>query len=537
MLSIVIADDEVGIIDLCKMLIEYPGASIIGEAHNGQELFRKIRELHPNTVITDICMPGMTGLELIETSRQAYPDVSFIVMSGYTDFEYAQTSLRFGVWDYLLKPLKKAELNRTLEKLDKSLEEKQSQSTQNANIREDLQESLATLQKQYIRDIWKSGTAAPVPMIGDKKVLDLSKKMMQCILLRVDSKLNSKSVDMTCITRQASSTGDRICKIAESACAEMQLVPDGLDVILLLVYAPDTADKQSRQLLKLAESELRYGNIQNNFVHVAASASLLMEGSPETLPELFSQARTALKWRLEKSQSSVILYDLETDRALDSECSFLNAKLSKTIEEVIGGLNVDAVDSTLREAWAACETDRPVPGTRYQMLVSILMCLRKAFDRLPGMQEMPDFALEDADYFLSDGYAPENILKQLTKSIREKLNLYQERVRNRENSMVRQAKQYVTQHFTENISLNQVARHVCLSPAYFSTLFKSETGQGFVEYLQHVRIVKAEDLLKNTKMRVGDIAQSVGYMDVKFFNKIFSKETTVTPSEYRKFYS
>ncbi|MBQ8144061.1 MAG: response regulator, partial [Butyricicoccus sp.] len=125
MLSIVIADDESGIIDLCKMLIEYPNAVVIGEAHNGLELFDKIGELHPNTVITDISMPGITGLELIEEAQTVYPDVNFIVMSGYTDFEYVQKALRFGVWDYLLKPLQKDELNRILRKLDEQLESRQ----------------------------------------------------------------------------------------------------------------------------------------------------------------------------------------------------------------------------------------------------------------------------------------------------------------------------------------------------------------------------------------------------------------------------
>ena len=111
MLSIVIADDESGIVDLCKMLIDYPQANVIGEASNGLELLEKIKALHPNTVITDISMPGMTGLELIEAAHAVCPDVNFIVISGYTDFEYVQKALRFGVWDYLLKPLKKNELN------------------------------------------------------------------------------------------------------------------------------------------------------------------------------------------------------------------------------------------------------------------------------------------------------------------------------------------------------------------------------------------------------------------------------------------
>lgn len=109
MLRIIIADDEFDIVELCRALITYPGAEIVGEACNGIELLKKIEELHPDVVITDICMPGMTGLELIERAKQEFPAINFIVMSGYTEFQYAQTALRFGVWDYLLKPLKKAE--------------------------------------------------------------------------------------------------------------------------------------------------------------------------------------------------------------------------------------------------------------------------------------------------------------------------------------------------------------------------------------------------------------------------------------------
>ena len=105
MLRIIIADDEFDIVELCRALITYPGAEIVGEACNGIDLLKKIRELNPDVVITDICMPGMTGLELIERAKQEFPAVNFIVMSGYTEFQYAQTALRFGVWDYLLKPL------------------------------------------------------------------------------------------------------------------------------------------------------------------------------------------------------------------------------------------------------------------------------------------------------------------------------------------------------------------------------------------------------------------------------------------------
>ena len=75
--------------------------------------------------------------------------------------------------------------------------------------------------------------------------------------------------------------------------------------------------------------------------------------------------------------------------------------------------------------------------------------------------------------------------------------------------MIRQAKNFVTQHYAESISLAQVAKHVCLSTSYFSTLFKTETGVGFVEYLQHIRIEQAKKLLKTSKMRIADIVRKI----------------------------
>ena len=138
---------------------------------------------------------------------------------------------------------------------------------------------------------------------------------------------------------------------------------------------------------------------------------------------------------------------------------------------------------------------------------------------------------------LCGGYGCEEIAERFVELTAQMIENCRQFVQNRENTVIRQAKKFVAQHYAESISLAQVAKHVCLSTSYFSTLFKAETGVGFVEYLQHIRIEQAKKLLKTSKMRIADIAERVGYRDIKFFNKIFVKETTVSPSEYRKFYS
>ena len=119
MLKVVIADDEARILSLIRLLPDWDalGMEVAGTAGNGLEALALIERERPDILITDIRMPGCQGLELIERARRAVPDIEIIIISGYAHFEYAQTAIKLGVGDYLLKPIKKDELTSTLAKL------------------------------------------------------------------------------------------------------------------------------------------------------------------------------------------------------------------------------------------------------------------------------------------------------------------------------------------------------------------------------------------------------------------------------------
>ena len=119
MLKVVIADDEARILSLIRLLPDWDalGMEVAGTAANGLEALALIEREKPDILITDIRMPGCQGLELIERARRAVPDIEIIIISGYAHFEYAQTAIKLGVGDYLLKPIKKDELTATLSKL------------------------------------------------------------------------------------------------------------------------------------------------------------------------------------------------------------------------------------------------------------------------------------------------------------------------------------------------------------------------------------------------------------------------------------
>ena len=119
MLKVVIADDEARVCSLIQMLIDWDALDmeLAGTAANGLEALELMRAQRPDILITDIRMPGCHGLELIERAKQENPALGIVIISGYAHFEYAQSAIRFGVGDYLLKPINRQELMATLQKL------------------------------------------------------------------------------------------------------------------------------------------------------------------------------------------------------------------------------------------------------------------------------------------------------------------------------------------------------------------------------------------------------------------------------------
>ncbi len=119
MFRVVIADDEKKVIQLMQKLIDWEGAGyeIVGTANDGLTALSLVETLHPDLLVTDIRMPGCSGIELLRRAKECQPGLLCIVVSGYREFEYAQSALKYGVEDYLLKPLNKNEMTGLLHKI------------------------------------------------------------------------------------------------------------------------------------------------------------------------------------------------------------------------------------------------------------------------------------------------------------------------------------------------------------------------------------------------------------------------------------
>ena len=180
-MKVLIADDEINIILLIKSLIDRQktDVEIAGEAGDGITALEMVRQLKPDVVITDIRMPGMNGMDLIRHVREEQIPVEFVIISGYSEFEYARSAIQYGVSDYLLKPIKKDELNDVLAKLESQRASRREQQMQ-FNLMEDrLASNNGILRKNLLQNLLMGDGELFRQALGTGKVKDIFRLQRQ----------------------------------------------------------------------------------------------------------------------------------------------------------------------------------------------------------------------------------------------------------------------------------------------------------------------------------------------------------------------
>ena len=192
MIKVVIADDEVRICQLILALVDWEalGLKVVGTAHNGLEAIAMVRTLQPNILITDIRMPGCSGLELIDQVKRDDQSLEIVIISGYAHFEYAQQAIKYGVGDYLLKPISKTELTATLQKLAGRICAQRKNAEDEAQQKEKTQKDVALLRENLISGLLdQKNRKISIGELQEQYGLQVQDGVFQAFLLKMDCQL------------------------------------------------------------------------------------------------------------------------------------------------------------------------------------------------------------------------------------------------------------------------------------------------------------------------------------------------------------
>lgn len=528
MLKVIIADDERLICRLVQTLADWDrlGMEVVAMAENGLEALDLIGARRPDILITDIRMPGCDGLELIRNAKQMMPDLEVVIISGYAHFEYAQSAMKYGAGYYLLKPIKQAELMETLEKIGEKcrarLETKSAISRQHQNSQKDLSRIRESLMKDLLSEHPGNLTRE---ILKDTYHVDTSGDRYQIFIVKMDC-------DMATVNRPAAEviqekTGDIFKNTLSPLCNEMLLYFQSYTGYGLVNYDLGGKDEVRRGLREC----LNHLEVKKNLLgplNFTISLGAAVE-SPDRLAFSLETARNAMMERLMEGTGR-LLETVPVGSGIEKQN--LLDRYVKAMEHSVESLSA----SEAARASSAFEKETmELNNICGREILELVLSAGRLFIARTALSNVEEIQQEFAGCCGQCSTAGE--LFRRLEEIQDRLLSEARELRNSEAARpIRIAKQYVTRHFQEPITLETVCEDIGFSVNYFSMLFKRETGEGFAKYLTRVRIEEAKTLLRETNLPIAEICEKVGYSDRKHFTHTFHKATGLNPVEYRKLY-
>lgn len=528
MLKVLIADDEKKICRLIEMLCDWEklNMQVIGNAYNGIEVMEKIEELKPDIVILDIKMPGCSGIEVVKKIAENNIAVQIVIISGYAEFEYAQAAIKYGVSNYLLKPIKKNELEETLSKLSEECYKKKEQEYASYKLEQYRIDENLRRRRQYFEEIKTWSGRQSREEINREYAYSFVEGFFRIVIVKAHC-AGKKQVDPL-IWNAIEKYEEAIKKQLEKVCSEIEIFEEENNCYIVCNYVKEKKEQFEEELNRLVQrlAEQRFRMWEANFSLAMGEEVGEIEKISDSLKSAVRASKEVLIRGCEKILQPPVTVEAGDFSDLIKEWNSRFERAIELYDEKAAREAADGLREKLETAQGAAGEDIFHVVQTIGGHVIALTCQADSADRTKEFYAACDLC----------GSIKE-ILGVLGEEIASIICQAKERNKNEERKPVRLAKQYMADHYTEALTLEEVSDVAGFSSGYFSSLFKKEVGIGFNEYLVKIRMEEAKRLLKRTDMNIKDICTRVGYQDIKHFNSTFRKYAGLKPGEYRKLYN
>lgn len=502
-----------------------PDYQVVGEAADGEAGLRSLIELVPDVCIVDMKMPKMDGVEMVRIARESNLMTSFIVLSGYADFNYAKSMIGYGCYGYLLKPVNHRELISLMDSLAhdySNLQQAKVPSRKDGGevdrARVELEavmnclEGKLTKQNEHMLPVQFKTIAEESAVlgvfhinrpnrelsgsvgVGNGKLIELLDHVRS--LLGKESNLRSycaqlNSVEFVCVLGSISDQ-TRIETIIRSACQAMKKIHG---VTFTVGLAGNVFDLAS---VNQAYDKAREALDQCFYDSWASLRWYADSGTPDGIPLFFPIEQQLFRNLAMENHQGVV----------EKFCELVDLINKYSVPKKHCHLILNRVYGTLRKVLAK-------QNNQYLL------------DALPTM------AIFEQQILVCERMEELNLI---IDRILQKLNEFEEQDKVDDlmkNATLRKVLRYMDQNYQSGLSLDQVAGVARMTPSYFSTYFKKATGENYLVFATRMKIEKAKELLQNASIHIYEVSEKVGFDDSKYFSRQFHKLTGLTPKQYR----
>lgn len=472
----------------------------IAEAVNGREALEWLENHEADILMTDVKMPFMNGLELLEQVSGRFPKMKKIVFSGYGEFEYARKAMRFGVSEYILKPVDPAEFKNTMEKLLSSLE--------GSRKEDSLREMSAAIVKQYVLNSLINGVElSELERRADGYSLDYldSYKRMMLLETNVDFFGGNDERLREDVEKKTGASFDFL-----------NLNPQQV-VLFFLEERQDwkeTAGSINRQIQKSC------GEGVKNYAAVSSGIK-----DRTQIAMRYQELEILMENRFYDLDSNVYMAEGEAENALDVRLD--DDTLMKQMKQDIRTKDMIRLKEHSDRLFHNFSKNVGFSQIYVKFIFSSL--LKMLYEAIPEKTDRELNAEMEKLYRTTEisgirGIIEDNIVQFEKKVQKDTGNQHRE---------VETVKRYIYAHYGEELSIEMLAEQVYMAPSYLSTIFKKETGQNLSKFIKACRMEKARDMLENTHEKIVKISEKTGYPNVSYFCQSFREYFGVSPQKYR----
>lgn len=515
-MRILIVDDEKLTRDGLLSSIDWKALSFdsVDQADDGVNALKIAKSHPPDILLTDVRMPRMNGIQLVEKIQELNPNCAVIFMSGYSDKEYLMAAIKLRAVRYVEKPIFNEEI---LEAITHSMNEILQNRAQ--------LKSKALLKKEAISKYALKLTHSGYDFKKDHAIEEASLResihastIFTTFIIKINQQWNNPLEDNFTTYIE---TFDEL--IGKWNLAEIHFIKND-NFLVLHLYGNDRPGEEllikiGNHLKSILPGDLEY------FVAVGKTVT-----GPGKVFESYNSAVILLQSAFFFEYGSLLLDKLNAD-SLPGSC----------LHEFSEGFSAAIRDKDVKEAKRLAETFYQTLKYNRSFLANVIKDLYyKLFLEINYAQYDLKLQTENSPSdpeSLLDRISNCRILKELHELLLDKIDEFAQKLQTKpeENITIFLIRDYISKHYGDySLSIKDISNHVHLSSSYLCTVFKTETGETLNQYITDYRIEKAKQLLSDPRSKVTEISNRVGYSDLNYFGKLFKKVVGVTPSEYRE---
>ncbi|HQM95744.1 MAG TPA: response regulator [Clostridia bacterium] len=537
MIDIIIVDDERSIREGIATSIPWQqhDINICAVASGVSEALDLIETYMPNIIISDISMPEMSGLDLLEIVNRTYPNIKVILISGYRDFEYAQRAVTNNAFCYLTKPLVAETLIQKVLEAKQEIDAKLKEVKLNDNIRRKLRENIMVLKDNFFR------------MLMEGRMRQKSDIIDRAATTEIDINFTNFIVCVAEFELAASQKKLNMYDFSFYKAAIMSTIEENL----VEIYKCYTFNLDNRiGILVCSNQQIQRSILVNKLNNVKSWVNKNMGfslsagigntcGSIEKVTLSYISAVDAMLYRvilgknivvdaeqkINTSKEKMVVDDFDNILKNSEEDivfalrNMNQAEVKNIIEQIMQSSKHIVANDVNQKERIAFLLSVFIIRVMYSLEISNHRFYNKENDLYNSINEL--ISIDDMKNFIL------GIIKEIFQAIEESDS-------KQNNFLVNKGLRYIKEGVYEDVSLVTIAERLQIHPNYLSKIFKQVTDESFTEHVIRFKMNEAKKLLKTTNAKVYEISDKLGYKDVAHFTKLFKKHFGISPTEYRQ---